>query len=109
MEGFPSHWIHLSPLSAVRLVSTDVRTSFRADKQRQRGGIRQPVPALGVRVIELTRTADSRSAGWAASVVEIVDNLDRRVYREDFGVFPGALSVLDARSYRAGLDHVAHG
>jgi hemerythrin-like domain-containing protein len=38
--------------------------------------------------------ADLAPFGWKARILAILDDLDRHIYREDFGLFPGAISVL---------------
>ena len=38
---------------------------------------------------------------WAAGVLEMLADLDEHIYRENFGLFPGAISVLDADDWDA--------
>lgn len=45
--------------------------------------------------------ADDDARGWGTCVVEMLDELDRHIYRENFGLFPGAISVLDADDWDA--------
>lgn len=46
-------------------------------------------------------SADEADGGWAAAVVTLLDDLDRHIYRENFGLFPGAIAVLDAEDWDA--------
>jgi Hemerythrin HHE cation binding domain len=39
--------------------------------------------------------------GWGPPIIEILDELDAHMYRENFGLFPGAISVLDADDWDA--------
>lgn len=39
--------------------------------------------------------------GWGPAVLEMLDDLDQHVYRENFGMFSGAISVLDAEDWDA--------
>jgi hypothetical protein len=39
--------------------------------------------------------------GWGPSIIEVLDELDAHMYRENFGLFPGAISVLDADDWDA--------
>lgn len=45
--------------------------------------------------------AEDDPRGWAAAVTEQLDDLDRHIYRENFGLFPGAIAVLDADDWDA--------
>jgi hypothetical protein len=45
--------------------------------------------------------AESDPRGWGAGVVDMLDDLDAHIYRENFGLFPGAISVLDAADWQA--------
>jgi hypothetical protein len=50
-----------------------------------------------------TAIADAETApeGWGAAIVELLDRLDAHIYRENFGLFPGAIAVLDADDWDA--------
>jgi len=45
--------------------------------------------------------ADDDDRGWGAAVTAMLDELDRHIYRENFGLFPGAISVLNAEDWDA--------
>jgi iron-sulfur cluster repair protein YtfE (RIC family) len=39
--------------------------------------------------------------GWGPPILEVLDELDSHMYRENFGLFPGAISVLDSDDWDA--------
>ncbi|HET7312377.1 MAG TPA: hemerythrin domain-containing protein [Mycobacteriales bacterium] len=45
--------------------------------------------------------AAATAPDWADVVLEMLDELDEHIYRENFGLFPGAISVLDAEDWDA--------
>ena len=45
--------------------------------------------------------ADAADRDWAPVVVELLADLDEHMYRENFGLFPGAIAVLDADDWEA--------
>jgi hemerythrin-like domain-containing protein len=45
--------------------------------------------------------ADDDDRGWGVAVAEVLDELDRHIYRENLGLFPAAISVLDAEDWDA--------
>ena len=45
--------------------------------------------------------ADTAGSDWAAVVLEMLTDLDEHIYRENFGLFPGAISVLEADDWDA--------
>lgn len=45
--------------------------------------------------------AEEDERGWGAAVTDALDALDRHIYRENFGLFPGAIAVLDADDWEA--------
>lgn len=53
--------------------------------------------------------------GWGAAVSQALDDLDEHIYRENFGLFPGAIAVLDAADWaainacRPALERGSHG
>jgi hemerythrin-like domain-containing protein len=48
--------------------------------------------------VDVAEADDSR---WADVVLEMLAELDEHIYRENFGLFPGAISVLDADDWDA--------
>lgn len=47
------------------------------------------------------RDAGLDPIGWGRSVTAALDRLDAHIYRENFGLFPGAIAVLDAEDWDA--------
>jgi len=45
--------------------------------------------------------ADAADSDWSAVVLEMLTDLDEHIYRENFGLFPGAISVLDGNDWDA--------
>jgi iron-sulfur cluster repair protein YtfE (RIC family) len=39
--------------------------------------------------------------GWGAAISDVLNELDSHMYRENFGLFPGAIAVLDADDWDA--------
>jgi iron-sulfur cluster repair protein YtfE (RIC family) len=39
--------------------------------------------------------------GWGAAICDVLNELDSHMYRENFGLFPGAIAVLDADDWDA--------
>jgi hemerythrin-like domain-containing protein len=48
--------------------------------------------------------AERDRRGWAPAIIEVLDELDAHMYKENFGLFPGAISVLDAEDWEAIAD-----
>ena len=44
---------------------------------------------------------DRANGDWAPAVLTMLAELDEHIYRENFGLFPGAISVLDAEDWDA--------
>jgi hypothetical protein len=49
----------------------------------------------------LLADADTDRRGWAAPILDVLEDLDAHVYRENFGLFPAAIAVLDAADWKA--------
>ncbi|HET6817497.1 MAG TPA: hemerythrin domain-containing protein [Mycobacteriales bacterium] len=45
--------------------------------------------------------AAATAPDWASAVLTMLTELDEHIYRENFGLFPGAISVLDAGDWDA--------
>lgn len=68
-----------------------------ADLEADHGWLNQAITA-----------ADLSPTGWGGAVTGILDRLAEHIYREDYGLFPAAVSVLDAADWAA-IDAVAPG
>lgn len=46
-------------------------------------------------------TAGEGEGLWGLAILDLLDELDEHIYRENFGLFPGAISVLEADDWAA--------
>jgi hypothetical protein len=67
------------------------------------GDFVEHVAALEAEHASLYAQVDAATAAveWEPVVLEMLTELDEHIYRENFGLFPGAISVLDAEDWDA--------
>lgn len=61
----------------------------------------EALEAEHVSVHQRVWSAPDDPAGWAAAITGVLDDLDAHIYRENFGLFPAAISVLTGEDWTA--------
>ena len=74
------------------------------DRMSRQGDFADHVAALEAEHASLYAQVDianDEPGNWGPLVLDMLRELDEHIYRENFGLFPGAISVLDAEDWEA--------